>query len=67
MESLIGDQRVVAVLGPVGIRTTEAAAASTRRAGVPLLSFSASEEATNAGEQVFRFLYSPRDELTVRW
>jgi ABC-type branched-subunit amino acid transport system substrate-binding protein len=65
VESLIGNQRVVAVLGPVGSRTTEAAAASTRRAGVPLLSFSASEETTSAGEQVFRFLYSPRDELTA--
>jgi ABC-type branched-subunit amino acid transport system substrate-binding protein len=65
VEALIGDQRVVAVLGPVGSRTTEAAAASTRRAGVPLLSFSASEETTGAGEQVFRFLYSPRDELTA--
>jgi branched-chain amino acid transport system substrate-binding protein len=65
VDSLIGDQRVVAVLGPVGSRTTEAAAESTRRAGVPLLSFSASEETTSAGEQVFRFLYSPRDELTA--
>jgi branched-chain amino acid transport system substrate-binding protein len=65
VESLIGDQRVVAVLGPVGARTTEAAASSTRRAGVPLLSFSASEDTTSAGDQVFRFLYSPRDELTA--
>ncbi len=65
VESLIGNQRVVAVLGPVGSRTTEAAASVTRRAGVPLLSFSASEETTSAGEQVFRFLYSPRDELTA--
>jgi len=65
VESLIGDQRVVAVLGPVGSRTTEAAAESTRRAGVPLLSFSASEEVTSAGNEVFRFLYSPRDELTA--
>ncbi|TNF64823.1 MAG: tetratricopeptide repeat protein [Deltaproteobacteria bacterium] len=63
--SLIGNQRVVAVLGPVGSRTTEAAAESTRRAGVPLLSFSASEAATSAGDEVFRFLYSPRDELTA--
>jgi len=29
------------------------------------LSFSASEEVTSAGEQVFRFLYGPRDELTA--
>jgi ABC-type branched-subunit amino acid transport system substrate-binding protein len=65
VESLIGDQRVVAVLGPVEIRTTEAAAEATERAGVPLLSFSASEDVTSAGDQVFRFLYSPRDELTA--
>lgn len=63
VESLISNQRVVAVLGPVGSRTTEAAAKSTGRAGVPLLSFSASEDVTSAGEQVFRVLYSPRDEL----
>ncbi len=65
VESLIGDQRVVAVLGPVGSKTTEAAAVSARRAGVPLLSFSASEGTTDAGDQVFRFLYSPRDELSA--
>jgi len=65
VDALIGDQRVVAVLGPVGSRNTEAAAESTRRAGVPLLSFSASEDVTSAGEQVFRFLYGPRDELTA--
>ena len=65
VESLIRDQRVVAVLGPVGSRTTDAAAEPAQRAGVPLLSFSASEEVTSAGDQVFRVLYSPRDELTA--
>jgi len=65
VESLIDDQRVVAVLGPVESRTTEAAAEATERAGVPLLSFSASEDVTRAGNRVFRFLYSPRDELTA--
>jgi branched-chain amino acid transport system substrate-binding protein len=65
IESLITDQRVVAVLGPVGSRTTEAAARSAGRSTVPLLSFSASEDATSASERVFRFLYSPRDELAA--
>jgi len=65
VESLITNQRVVAVLGPVGSNTTEAAARSAGRAAVPLLSFSASDDVTNAGEQVFRFLYSPRDELAA--
>ena len=65
VESLIGDQRVIAVLGPVGGRTTEAAAETTRRAGVPLLTFSASEDITSAGDEVFRLLYSPRDELSA--
>jgi|GEM_PF-1420656 len=64
-ESLIGNQRVVAVFGPVESRTTEAAAEATERAGVPLLSFSASEAVTSTGERVFRFLYSPREELTA--
>jgi len=65
VEALIGDQRVVAVLGPVGHQTTEAAAEATWRAAVPILSFSASEDVTNASDHVFRFLYSPRDELTA--
>ncbi len=56
VESLITKQRVVAVLGPVGSRMTAAAARSAGRAAVPLLSFSASEDVTNTGEQVFRFL-----------
>ena len=65
VESLIGNQRVVAVLGPVGSRTTESAAQATRRAGVPLLSFSANDGVTSAGDQVFRVLASPRDELAA--
>ncbi len=65
VDAMIGDQRVIAVLGPVSSRTTEAAADATRRAGVPLVSFSASEEITSAGNEVFRLLYSPRDELTA--
>ncbi|MBT8451409.1 MAG: penicillin-binding protein activator [Deltaproteobacteria bacterium] len=65
VESLITDQRVVAVLGPVGSRTTAAAARSAGRSTVPLLSFSASEGVTSASERVFRFLYSPRDELAA--
>jgi branched-chain amino acid transport system substrate-binding protein len=65
VESLIGNQRVVAVLGPVGSRTTESAAQATRRAGVPLLSFSANDSVTSAGDQVFRVLASPRDELAA--
>ncbi|MGD8607337.1 MAG: penicillin-binding protein activator [Myxococcales bacterium] len=61
--SLMTNQRVVALLGPVGARTTEAAAELTDRAGIPLLSFSASEDVSRAGDRVFRFLYGPREEL----
>jgi len=63
MATLIGDRRVVAVLGPVGLHTTDAAAEEARRAGVPLLTFSAAEHLADLGGSVFRFLYSPRDEL----
>ncbi|MDH3201978.1 MAG: penicillin-binding protein activator [Myxococcales bacterium] len=61
--SLIGDQRVVAVLGPVETRTISTAAESTERAGVPLLTFSVAEDTTGEGDQVFRLLYSPREEV----
>jgi len=63
VESLMGDQRVVAILGPVGTRTISAAAESTRSARAPLITFSVAESTTGEGDQVFRFLYSPRDEL----
>ena len=63
VESLIDDQRVVAILGPVGTRATMAAIERARRAGVPLLTFSTSERASETGDRVFRFLYSPRDEV----
>ena len=63
VESLIDDQRVVAILGPVGTRATMAAIERARRAGVPLLTFSTSEQASETGDRVFRFLYSPRDEV----
>lgn len=63
--SLVGERGVIAILGPVESRTTEAAAELTDPAGVPLLSFSASESVTSAGVHVFRFLYSPRDELAA--
>ncbi|MEM8605640.1 MAG: penicillin-binding protein activator [Myxococcota bacterium] len=62
-DRLVEDGRVVALLGPVGNRTTEAAAQATHRSGVPLLTFSASDTATAIGDQVFRALYSPREEV----
>ena len=65
VDALVGEGGVIAVLGPVGARTTEAAAEGARRSGVPLLSFSASEAVTESGGEVFRLMYSPRDELTA--
>ncbi len=63
MDSLVRDQGVVAVLGPVGTRTTAAAIEEAGRAQVPMLTFSSSEDRSNSGERVFRFPHSPRDEL----
>ncbi len=65
IDMLVGTRGVVAVLGPVGSRTTEAAADSARRSGVPLLSFAASDAVTSAGDEVFRVTYSPRDEVAA--
>lgn len=60
---LIGNGGVIAVLGPVGTQTTEAAARAARHSGVPLISFAVAESVTDAGGQVFRMTYSPRDEI----
>lgn len=65
VDALIGAQGVIAVLGPVDSRTTEAAAEAAHRTGVALLSFSAADSVTSAGDEVFRLMYSPRDELTA--
>jgi branched-chain amino acid transport system substrate-binding protein len=62
---LIDQRGVIAVLGPVSMRATEAAAEATRRTGTPLLSFSPSESVTSAGDQVYQFVYSPRDEVAA--
>lgn len=62
-EQLVRDSRVVALLGPVGTRTTRAAAEATERSGVPLFTFSVAEQATSGGGEVFRALYSPREEV----
>ena len=62
---LVGPSGVVAVLGPVGSRAAEAASQAAERSGVPMVTFAASEDVTDAGEQVFRFAYSPRDEAAA--
>ena len=64
-ERLVGPRGVIAVLGPVSNRSAEAAAEATRRSGVPLVTFAASEAVTGAGDEVFRFAYSPRDEVAA--
>jgi len=64
-ETLLDQHGVIAVLGPVGIRATEAAAEATNRAGAPLLSFAANDSVTSAGERVYRLVYSPRDEVAA--
>ena len=64
-DRLVGPGGVVAVLGPVSIRSAEAAADATRRSGVPMVTFATSEAVTDAGNQVFRFAYSPRDEVAA--
>jgi len=64
-ERLVGSRGVVAILGPVSIRSAEAAADATRRSGVPLVTFAASEAVADAGDEVFRFAYSPRDEVAA--
>ncbi len=61
--ALVGDARVVAILGPVGTGSIAAAADAAQRSGTPLVTFSVSDEVTEGGEEVFRFLYTPREEV----
>jgi ABC-type branched-subunit amino acid transport system substrate-binding protein len=65
MDRLVTQSGVIAVLGPVSSRAAEAAARSARSSGVPLMAFSASEDVTDAGDEVFRLLYSPREEIAA--
>ncbi len=63
VDRLVRNGGVIGVLGPVGTRTTEAAADAARRTGVPLISFAAAESVTDTAAEVFRMTYSPRDEI----
>ncbi len=62
-EELLVDHQVIAILGPVGSATSRAAAQAAKGAGVPLITFSADQSITEQGDHVFRFFFTPAEEL----
>ena len=63
LDQLIDEDRVIAILGPVGTYPAAAAIEQTEQAQMPMLTFVSNEDVIADQKQVFRFLYSPRDEL----
>ncbi len=62
---LARDPSVVAVVGPLGIRESQAAAATAQRFGIPLFALTAAESVNRAGGWVFRVRTSPAEQATA--
>lgn len=62
-EELLRDHQVISILGPVGSATSRAAAVTAKSAGVPLITFSADQTIAEQGDHVFRFFFTPAEEL----
>ncbi len=65
VSELAADPSVVAVIGPLGIRESQAAAATAQRHGIPLFALTASESVNRAGGWVFRVRSSPAEQATA--
>jgi ABC-type branched-subunit amino acid transport system substrate-binding protein len=61
VQSLAARDDVVAVIGPLGQRESQAAAGAAQRADIPLFTFSNSEGVNRAGPWVFRVRSSPAE------
>ena len=55
------DPNVIAIIGPVGQRTSRAAASAARRRGIPLLTLSSQEGLEAVSPWVFRLRHSPEE------
>ncbi len=60
---LAQDNRVKAILGPIGSAVSEAAAAEAQSAGVPLLALSQKSGLTRAGNLIFQAFLTPRQQV----
>ncbi len=60
---LLREHQVVAILGPVAGGTSRAVASVTTDARVPVITFSADPRVTDHGDHIFRFFFTPAEEL----
>lgn len=62
VEALAKDPQVIAIVGPLGVRESQAAAQAAQRAQVPLFTLSTNESVNHAGGWVFRVRTSPAEQ-----
>ena len=60
--TLAKDPQVVAIVGPLGLRESQAAAQAAQRAQVPLFTLSTNESVNDAGGWIFRVRTSPAEQ-----
>jgi ABC-type branched-subunit amino acid transport system substrate-binding protein len=63
VESLAGEEGVIAIIGPLARAESEAAASRAEELGVPLISLSLSQDLPVGAQYVFRNSKSPEDEV----
>lgn len=64
VRDLAKDDDVLAVLGPVGRRESQAAAQIAQRLGIPLFSYASSDAVNRAGNWVYRLRLTPAEQAT---
>lgn len=62
VNDLVTLHRVIAIIGPVGSRSSRAAAARAQELGVPLVAFAPSGAVESIGPMTFRYYTTPRAE-----
>lgn len=63
--TLASDPTVLAIVGPVGIRESQAAAQAAQRQGIPLFTLSTNEAVNQSGGWVFRVRASPAEQAAA--
>ena len=63
LESLVHDEKVIAVIGPLFSKTSVAVAQKAQKLGVPLITLTQKQGITETGEMIFRNFLTPEKEV----
>ena len=63
VEAVAGNQKVLAILGPLASKSATAAAQKAQQLGVPIITLTQKEGITNEGDMVFRNFLTPAREV----